>query len=66
MFEITPFGITFNSDASGIWYFFDPVLSIGNFIMRIGFSLGVAQLSAKKEPADWPTAGEHAVRDAEL
>lgn len=35
MFEITPFGITFNSDASGIWYFFDPVLSIGNFIMRI-------------------------------
>lgn len=35
MFEITPFGITFNSDATGIWYFFDPTLAVGNFIMRL-------------------------------
>lgn len=34
MFELTPFGITFNSDATGIWYFFHPALSAGNFAMR--------------------------------
>ncbi len=34
MFELTPFGITFHSDASGIWYFFNPALAAGNFVMR--------------------------------
>lgn len=34
MFEVTPFGITFNADATGIWYFFNPALAVGNFAMR--------------------------------
>ena len=34
MFEITPFGITFNADGTGIWYFFNPALAVGNFAMR--------------------------------
>lgn len=34
MFEITPFGITFNADPSGIWYFFNPALAAGNFTLR--------------------------------
>ena len=33
MFELTPFGITFNADATGIWYFFNPALAAGNFAM---------------------------------
>ena len=34
MFEVTPFGITFHSDGTGIWYFFHPVLAAGNFVMH--------------------------------
>ena len=32
--NVTPFGITFNADATGIWYFFNPTLAVGNFAMR--------------------------------
>lgn len=39
MFEITPFGITFNADETGIWYFFNPALAAGNFTMQNGTSL---------------------------
>lgn len=38
MFEITPFGITFNADGTGIWYFFNPTLAAGNFLMQSGKS----------------------------
>jgi hypothetical protein len=34
MFKLTPFGITFNADSTGIWYFFNPLLAAGNFMMR--------------------------------
>jgi len=34
MFKLTPFGITFNADQTGIWYFFNPVLATGNFSMQ--------------------------------
>ncbi|MBL8035825.1 MAG: hypothetical protein JNJ69_19125 [Leptospiraceae bacterium] len=34
MFEVTPFGITFSDSNSGIWYFFNPALAAGNFVMR--------------------------------
>lgn len=34
MFEITPFGITFQNDKKGIWYFFNPALAAGNFEMH--------------------------------
>jgi hypothetical protein len=39
MFEITPFGITFHADATGIWYFFNPSLAAGNFAMANGASM---------------------------
>lgn len=39
MFEITPFGITFSADNTGIWYFFNPSLAAGNFVMQNGPSL---------------------------
>jgi hypothetical protein len=32
MFELTPFGISFRGDGSGIWYFFDPRLAVGEFV----------------------------------
>lgn len=44
LFEITPFGITFNSESAdgaarnGIWYFFHPAFATGNFHMVAGQS----------------------------
>jgi len=32
MFELTPFGISFRGDGSGIWYFFDPRFAAGEFV----------------------------------
>lgn len=34
MFKLTPFGITFNADGTGIWYFFNPAFAAGNFVMQ--------------------------------
>jgi hypothetical protein len=39
MFEIMPFGITFQNDNTGIWYFFNPALAAGNFVMKNGASM---------------------------
>ncbi len=34
LFDVTPFGITFHNDATGIWYFFTPALAAGEFQLR--------------------------------
>jgi hypothetical protein len=34
LFEMTPFGITFRRDNTGIWYFFNPLISAGEFVLR--------------------------------
>ncbi|AFM11322.1 hypothetical protein [Turneriella parva] len=31
LFEVTPFGITFHADGTGIWYFFHPTFAAGEF-----------------------------------
>ena len=33
LFDVTPFGITFHADGTGIWYFFHPTLAAGEFIL---------------------------------
>ncbi len=34
LFEVIPFGIRFYGDDTGIWYFFNPSLAAGEFILR--------------------------------
>jgi hypothetical protein len=33
LFDVTPFGITFHNNGSGIWYFFHQTLAAGEFIL---------------------------------